>query len=69
MHIEVCQADALGNRVPDTPDPILTIRVDRGNNLKVFIYSDLGTISIPLSKIERATSIAKKEVHSEEFYD
>lgn len=69
MHLELCQADDLGNIVEEESDPIITIRADSGDDLKFVVYSDSGIVSIPLSEIERAIKVAKEEVHSEDFYN
>ena len=69
MHLEICKADDAGKLLHGDPYPIITIRADEGDDIKFVVYSDAGTVSIPLGEVERAITRAKEEVHSEEFYD
>lgn len=68
MHLEICQADEFGKPIDSEPDPLVTIRADTETQFKFVIYSDVGTISIPLEEIERSIAYAKQVVHSEGFY-
>jgi hypothetical protein len=70
MHLELCIANSEGKLDTNSkPYPIVTIRADEGDQRKFVIYSSDGPISIPLSEIKKAISVAEEEVHSEEFYD
>ncbi len=68
MHLEVLPANDDGSPIHSAPE-LITIRADKGDARKFVVYSYSGEmISIPLSEIERAITLAKQNVHSEDFY-
>lgn len=66
MHVEICPANELGQQT--YPEPILIIKADREQEFKCVMYTDTGSVSIPLSELEWAINWAKEIVHSEGFY-
>ena len=69
MNLEMCAGTPDGRLSAQGPYPIAWFRADVEGEVKFVLETHKGTVSLPLSELERAIQIAKKEVHCERFYD
>ena len=69
MNLELC-AEADNPRFSDgSLNPVMWFRSDQEGELKFVASTKHGPVSIPLKDLENAIAVAKKEVHSESYYD
>ena len=69
MQVEACKADSNGNSIAGESSPIITFLSEKEDEILVEIYNGKELLKFPLKELEKAIFTAKKEVHSEEFYD
>lgn len=68
-HLELIGADASGSVVEDGLYPIAMVVADDSGELWMELYLKSESVRIPMSEVERAIEVAKRNVRSERSFE
>ena len=68
--LEIFAVGEDGKELKDVDNPLATILANEDDeSLLIELYTETGTVQIPLSELNRVFEMARSEVHSESWYE